>query len=140
MRKLSAPAREQMRKIILRLHAQGYGFTTIAQMLGFRRPTVSGWLMRIRKGLGTGERKRGRCVGTGRRLTEDQESRTLQEITTHTPDQLGLPYALWTAQAVSSPGASGRSQQEVGIAPLRVAVRCPLPQFSILVHGSLDSV
>jgi len=100
VRKLSAPAREQMRKIVLRLHAQGYGSTAIAQMLGLRRPTVSEWLARVRKGLGTAERKRGRRVGTGRRLTEAQEARILKEVTTHTPDQLGLPYALWTAQAV----------------------------------------
>lgn len=100
VRKLSAPAREQMRKIVLRLHAQGYGSTNIAQMLGLRRPTVSEWLARVRKDMGTAERKRGRRVGTGRRLTEAQEARILKEITTHTPDQLGLPYALWTAQAV----------------------------------------
>ncbi len=100
VRKLEAAARQQMREIVLRLQAQGYGSTAIADMLGLRRPTVSDWLRRIREGLGTGERKRGRRVGTGRRLTPVQEARILQDITTQTPDRLGLPYALWNAQAV----------------------------------------
>ncbi len=100
VRKLDAAARQQMREIVLRLHAQGYGSTAIADMLGLRRPTVSEWLRRVREGLGTGERKRGRRVGTGRRLTPAQEARIMRDITAHTPDRLGLPYALWNAQAV----------------------------------------
>lgn len=100
VRKLDAAARQQMREIALRLHAQGYGSIAIADMLGLRRPTVSEWLRRVREGLGTGERKRGRRVGTGRRLTPAQETRILRDIIEHTPDQLGLPYALWNAQAV----------------------------------------
>jgi transposase len=45
--------------------------------------------------------RRGRQPGSKRQLTPSQE-RKIQELTTHkTPEEIGLPYPLWTRQAVS---------------------------------------
>ncbi|BCX89344.1 transposase, IS630 family [Methylomarinovum tepidoasis] len=99
-RKLDPAAREQLRKVVIRLYERGYRPTQIAKDLGLRRPTVSEWIARVKAGQGTGEKKRGRRVGSGRRLTPAQEARIYQEIVAKTPDRLGLPYALWNAQAV----------------------------------------
>ncbi len=46
--------------------------------------------------------KRGhRPVGSGRRLSAEQEAEVRRIIRDHTPDQLKMAYALWTRQAVS---------------------------------------
>jgi transposase len=39
-------------------------------------------------------------MGTGRRLTPAQEARIQRDLVDKTPDQVPLPFALWTAQAV----------------------------------------
>lgn len=43
----------------------------------------------------------GRSLGDGRRLDGAQEARVRKLITDRTPDQLKMPYALWTRAAVA---------------------------------------
>jgi len=101
-RKLSAEALKQQRKQAIRLKKQGKSFTAIAEIMGVRRHTVSGWWKRYEaegiKGLTPG--KRGRKSGTHRTLTLEQENEVQQILCDNTPDQLKLTFALWTRQAV----------------------------------------
>jgi len=100
VRKLEPAAREQLRRTAIRMHKRGRTQETIAQELGVRRPTVSAWIGRARTGQGIKEAKRGRPLGDGRKLTQAQEERIRKDIVDHTPDQLKLRFALWSAQAV----------------------------------------
>lgn len=99
-RKLEPAAREQLRRTAIRMHKRGRTQEAIAQELGVRRPTVSAWIGRARTGQGIKEAKRGRPLGDGRKLTQAQEERIRKDIVDHTPDQLKLRFALWSAQAV----------------------------------------
>ncbi|WP_200861591.1 winged helix-turn-helix domain-containing protein [Methylohalobius crimeensis] len=100
VRKLTSSAREQLRQVVIRLHNRGYSQSTIARDLGLRRPTMVVWIAKARSGHSSRERKRGRRMGSGRLLTPAQEARLGQDLVAQTPDRLGLPYALWNAQAV----------------------------------------
>lgn len=101
-RKLSAEALKQQRKQAIRLKKQGKTFTAIAEIIGVRRHTVSGWWKRYEdegaKGLTPG--KRGRKAGSHRTLDSEQEKEIRRIICDKTPDQLKLTFALWTRQAV----------------------------------------
>src|SRR5512143_3058555 len=99
VRKLEPAGREQLRRIARRLHRQGHSQTAIAEELGLRRATVSGWVAQARAGHGVNEAKRGRPLGQGRTLTPAQEQRLRQDIIGLTPDQRKLSFALWNAQA-----------------------------------------
>jgi len=100
IRSLESAAREQLRRTAIRLHKRGQTQTAIADTLGIRRPTVTGWLLKAKSGQGVKEHKRGRRLGTGRRLNPTQENRIRRCIVDKTPDQMKLPFALWNAQAV----------------------------------------
>src|SRR5512143_142537 len=102
VRKLEPAGREQLRRIARRLHRQGHSQTAIAEELGLRRATVSGWLAQARAGHGVNEAKRGRPLGQGRKLTPAQEQRLRQDIGDLTPDQRKLSLALWKVQAVQA--------------------------------------
>ena len=99
-RKLEPAAREQLRKIAIRMHRQGQTQNAISTTLGIRRATITGWINRSHAGNSTKEAKRGRAVGELRTLTPEQEKRIRYDITDRTPDQLRLSFALWTAKAV----------------------------------------
>ena len=99
IRKLEPAAREQLRRTVIRLHKRGHKQSVIAQELGLRRPTVSGWSAKVKAGRGLKEAWRGRPLGDGRPLTPAQEERIRQAIVAKTPDQRKLRFALWNAQA-----------------------------------------
>lgn len=102
VRKLEPAAREQLRKTALRMHKRGRSQTAIAAELGVRRATVSVWIGRVRNGGSTKDLKRGRSLGSFRRLTAAQEERIRKDIVDKTPDQMKLSFALWNAKAVRS--------------------------------------
>lgn len=102
LRKLEPAAREQLRRTVIRMHKRGDKQTAIAEVLGLRRPTVTGWIAQANAGRGVKEAPRGRPLGDGRKLTPAQEERIRKDIVDHTPDQLKLRFALWSAQAVRS--------------------------------------
>src|SRR5512144_2497793 len=100
VRKLEPAGPAQLRRIAIRLRQRGQSQTAIAEELGLRRATVSGWLAQARAGHGVNEAKCGRSLGQGRKLTPAQEQRLRQDIGDLTPDQRKLSLALWKAQAV----------------------------------------
>src|SRR4051795_12541081 len=86
------------------VHARerGYAVVDIATILGVREETVSRWCSRYERG---GEEalpgdRTGRPIGSGRLLDGDQERRIREAIETKTPQELEVPSALWTRQAV----------------------------------------
>jgi transposase len=86
------------------VHARelGYAVLDIAAILGVREETVSRWCSRYHRGgreALPGDRT-GRPVGSGRLLDGGQEQGIRQAIETKTPQELGIPSALWTRQAV----------------------------------------
>ena len=86
------------------VHARelGYAVIDIATILGVREETVSRWCSRYDRGGRAalpGDRT-GRPIGSGRLLDEGQERGIREVIETKTPQELGIPSALWTRQAV----------------------------------------
>jgi transposase len=86
------------------LHARELGYTVvdIAAILGVREETVSRWCCHYEQG---GEAalpgdRTGRPLGSGRLLTPEQEQALQQLIDSKIPEQVGIPSALWTRQAV----------------------------------------
>ena len=86
------------------VHARelGYAVSDIAAILGVREETISRWCSRYHRGgreALPGDRS-GRPVGSGRLLDGRQEQGIRQAIEAKTPQELGIPSALWTRQAV----------------------------------------
>jgi transposase len=96
------------------VHARelGYAVVDIAAILGVREETVSRWCSRYDQGgqeALPGDRT-GRPIGSGRRLTQEQEQSIQQAIETQTPQELEIASALWTRPAVRE-----LIQRQVGI-------------------------
>ena len=100
VRSMAPAAREQLRRTVIRMHERGHSQLAISDTLGIRRPTITGWLNKVKLGEGVKEKKRGRRIGTGRRMTPSQEEQIRRSIIDQTPDQMKLPFALWNARAV----------------------------------------
>jgi transposase len=80
----------------------GTSFSEIGRALGVHHMTVSKWWVRYQDGGvdALAAQKRGPAVGAHRRLTAKREQAIERAITDTTPDQLKLPFALWTRAAV----------------------------------------
>lgn len=101
-RSLPAAAQEEKRHLAMRLRQEGRTYADIGATVGVHWATVLGWWHRFQAGglAALTARRRGRRAGTHRRLTPVQE-RTLQRlIADQTPDQLRMPFALWTRAAI----------------------------------------
>jgi transposase len=86
------------------VHARelGYAVVDIAAILGVRHETVSRWCPKYQRGgqeALPGDRT-GRPIGSGRLLGSEQERGIRQAIETRSPQELEIPSALWTRQAV----------------------------------------
>lgn len=82
----------------------GDTFAEIGAVLSVRWATVHNWCRRYEAGgvETLGAKRRGRRVGTHRTLTPTQE-RTIQRLVTgKTPDQLEMPFALWSRAAIAA--------------------------------------
>lgn len=101
-RKLSQEVQYALRKQIIRLRKQGRSNKEVAQIVGAtERHTSKIWQIYLREGsaaikLG----QRGRRYGGSRKLSHEQELAIKKLLVDKTPDQLKLPFALWTRDAV----------------------------------------
>lgn len=103
MRSLSRDARHERRVQVIRLRKAGMTYDAIAAQTGLSRTGVfdicqrhaGGGAKALRDAVG------GRKVGEGRVLTAEQEREVQQLIRDKTPDQIKLPYALWSRGAVA---------------------------------------
>lgn len=88
MRSLSHEARQERRVQVIRLRAAGMTYDAIAEQTGLTRTGVFDICKRHE-------------LGEDRLLTAQQERQIQRLIRDKTPDQIKLPYALWSRQAVA---------------------------------------
>src|SRR3712207_5751601 len=102
MRKLPAAAQEERRRQVIGLRQAGMTYAAIAEQVGLSRTGVFNICQRFAaegaKGLVS--KPRGRKPGEQRWLDPVQEAEVQALIRRDTPDELGLPFALWSRAAV----------------------------------------
>jgi transposase len=102
-RSIPPEAQREKRSIALTMREQKYTFEEIAQAVGVHSRTVQKWLARAGvdgEVAAINGKPRGYAVGENRQLSQEQESQIRSYITDRMPDQLKMPYALWTRKAV----------------------------------------
>ena len=101
-RKLSTEAQQQIRYQVIRLKKKGLKRKDISEITGVNPSTCSQWLGIYQKeGMkGLKIKKRGRPDGSCRTLLPKQEKELRKVLQDKYPDQLKLPFALWTRVAV----------------------------------------
>jgi transposase len=102
MRKLPAAAQEERRRQVVGLRQAGMTYDAIAAQVGLTRTGVFNICKRFaeRGAAGLKSGPRGPEPGTGRFLDTAQEEEVRDLIRRHTPDELDLPFALWSRAAV----------------------------------------
>jgi transposase len=102
MRKLPAAAQEERRRQVIGLRQAGMVPDAIAAQVGLTRTGVFNICKRFAERGAAGLRSgpRGPKPGTGRFLDTAQEAEVRDLIRRHTPDELDLPFALWSRTAV----------------------------------------
>src|SRR3954452_3223311 len=101
-RHLSDEALQVLRLRALRGIELGYSELELADLLGVCHETISRWwTVYSAEGLTSlpGGRH-GRPLGSGRLLSDPQAQRIQAGIDYHSPEELGIPHALWTRRAV----------------------------------------
>lgn len=101
-RKLNSEAQFELRCRCIRMFQQGMKQVDIASVLEVSRNSVVQWLRIYRRDgkKGLKLKTRGRRHGQKRRLDLKQEKSIQYMLMNKTPDQLKLPFALWTRKAV----------------------------------------
>ena len=101
-RTLTQEAQEELRRRAIKMIESGQTQAKTAELLEISRNAVNGWWKRHQEGglQALKKRRRGRAVGSDRRLTEEQEAQVRQIICDKTPDQLKMKFALWNREAV----------------------------------------
>ena len=126
-RSLSPQAQQALRRrAVAAVVEQGQRQKRVAQELGVTPTAVNLWVQRYRT---QGEaalaaRKQGRPRHPS--LSDEQVTETTRLMREHAPDQLGLPYALWTREAVSQ-----LIQQQWGIQLSQTTVGCYLRAWGL---------
>jgi transposase len=101
-RQLSDEALQVLRLRALRGIELGYSELELAELLGVCHETISRWWTAyLADGLPAlpGGRT-GRPLGSGRLLSDAQAERIKARIDFHSPEEVGIPHALWTRRAV----------------------------------------
>lgn len=103
MRKLSRDARHERRVQVIRLRESGQTYEQIARQTGLSRTGVFDICKRHEEAgvQALRDAPHGRKRGDGRLLDAPQEALIQKLIADKTPDQLKMPYALWTRAAVA---------------------------------------
>lgn len=101
-RGLSEDARAEVRRQAIRNLDGGMGRRAAALLAEVHVKTVGDWFRRGKEleGRGFCGRKRGRTPGEQKALTGKEEARVKKAIEAGTPDDAGVPYALWTRKAI----------------------------------------
>jgi len=101
-RKLGPDAQLELRRRAVALKKEGHTHEEIAQLLDVSEAAVRKWWTLFKRG-GVRNLQLGQCgrrLGTVRTLSAHQDKALRRMITDRTPEQLKMPFALWTRQAV----------------------------------------
>ncbi len=101
-RKLAPSTQAELRRVAVRMVRAGRTRIEAAEAVGVDRHFVGRWVSAVER---SGEAalaggRRGRRPGEQKALSLPQECKIKQLIIKKCPDQLGLPFALWTREAV----------------------------------------
>jgi transposase len=102
-RKLKPAAQVEARRNAVAMVKSGMKRIEVADIIGVNRRFVGEWVA-AEAALGPvalDSKKRGRRPGEQKALTPDEEKKICQLIADKCPDQLKLPFALWTREAVA---------------------------------------
>lgn len=101
-RKLKPEVLQQLRHQAIRLRKKGMTYLAISEVIDVHYSTICGWWKAYEREGAKGIRlkTRGRKYGAKRTLTPEQEKELQKMIEDKEPDQLKLPFALWTRRAV----------------------------------------
>jgi len=101
-RKHSPETQYQIRKQIIRLRGKGFSNRAVAEGVGVSESHASTIWQRYKKEGSKAIKlgRRGRRSGERRTLSSDQEAEVQKALIDKTPDQMKLPFALWTRDAV----------------------------------------
>jgi len=104
LRTLGKEAKIEIRKRAIRLHKRGLTQLKIADLLGVNRNSVYLWCKNYKSlgNKGLQEKRRGHKLGEGRMLSIEQEKIIQEMIIDTMPEQLKLPYGLWTRKAIKA--------------------------------------
>ena len=102
LRKAKKTDKEAIRTLAIKMYNKGISQKEISLYFGVRTNTISDWVKLYKQHgkQGLKEVKRGRKKGYGKLLSSVQEKEIQKMIIDKMPDQLKLPYALWTRKAV----------------------------------------
>ena len=100
-RSLPPKAQEDLRKKAVQAVLEGYTQVEVAKILGVTSYNVRKWIKKYHQGglKALKSKKRGRHKGGGK-FRPWQQAQTVKTIANQTPEQLQLPYYLWTREAV----------------------------------------
>ncbi len=100
-RSLSADAQEDLRRRVVRAVKRGMSKAEAVRTFGVSKTAVFGWIKAVRRGgeRSLASRPRGRPKQS--RLKPYQAATTVRIVADRCPDQLKLPFALWTREAVA---------------------------------------
>ena len=98
-RKLPASTQAELRRVAVNMVLSGASRIEVADAVGVNRRFVGGWVRAYDK---SGEEAlvAGRRAGEQKALTKWQETTIRRVIIGKRPDQLKLPFALWTREAI----------------------------------------
>jgi transposase len=99
-RHLSPDAQEALRYRVVNAVEQGMGKSEAARVFKVSRTAVHHWTKAVKEHGSRALRAKKRGRRSSSRLAPHQAATTVRLITHKCPDQLGLPFALWTREAV----------------------------------------
>ena len=99
-RSLSAEAQEDLRRRVVEAVQKGLSQSEAARVFALARPTVNRWMQLVERAGSRALKARRRGRPRESRLAPHQAATTVRMILSGCPDQLSLPFALWTREAV----------------------------------------
>lgn len=99
-RSLPAGAQEDLRRRVVKAVQNGLSQSEAARIFAVARPTVNRWMQLVEREGSRALQARRRGRPRQSRLAPHQAATTVRMILSGCPDQLSLPFALWTREAV----------------------------------------
>ena len=102
LRNAKKEEKEALRLVAIKLHKQKKSQKEISILLNIHKNTIYKWVKRYKNGgiKGLKDQKQGHDEGIGRLLSAKQEKEIRDMIIDKMPEQLKLPFGLWTRKAI----------------------------------------